>query len=186
MKGLSFFLMFIIITFSSVNIAETRVYKWIDSDGKTHFSDKARPGTPMVTVTTNNLFSNDDVFPEQDEEQTNQTEKSKKPPIIYNASITSPKNDASVRSNNGLVVVQVSTTPKLEANHKLQLYVDSEKKEEPQSSTTIRVQNMDRGTHQLQVQILDEKGKTTAETEAISFHLLRATVKKQIPAISIQ
>jgi len=189
MKGLSFFLMFIIVTFSFFSIAETKVYKWVDADGKTHFSDNAKPGTPTLTVTTTNLFSSDDVFPDRKEmlvkkaASENKTKKGDKTPIIYEVSITSPKNDTSLHTNDGLVVVQVSTTPKLESDHKLQLYVDGKKQGKPQNSTTLRVQNMDRGTHKLQVHLVDNKGVTTAETKMISIHLLRATVKKQVPVV---
>ena len=189
MNGRLLALLSILLTFLFTVQADTKVYTWVDKNGKTNFSDKARPGTSTVTVTTTNLFSKNKVPEKQKQDAVNKAEaknhlkKSDKSPILYDISITSPENDLTLRSNDGLVVIKVSSTPALTAAHKLQLFIDGKAQGEPQSTSSIRAKNMDRGTHKLQVKLIDKKEAIAAETQIITIHLLRATIKQPRPAI---
>ena len=43
---------------SSLTIAtEMKIYRWVDKEGKVHFSDTAVPGTAEIEVKNNNLLS---------------------------------------------------------------------------------------------------------------------------------
>jgi len=164
--------------FSSLAIAEdTKIYHWVDEDGKIHFSDTATPGTEQINVKNNNLLStgkkegkeSDAVFNElslDDEDD--------KPVVTYQATITSPEDDKPLRSNDGTIDIHVVTEPEKENTQKLQLYLDGKKLGTPQISPTMRALNIDRGTHQVQVELLDEDGKVLAKTQVVTVHLQRA------------
>ena len=105
-----------------------------------------------------------------------ENEQEKQDVIIYQATITSPQDDSAIRSNDGTLDIHVTTTPEKQNNQKLQLFLDGKRLGTPQISPTIRALNIDRGTHQVQVHLLDEEGKLLAKTQIVTVHLQRATV----------
>lgn len=158
--------------FSSFTIAaETKIYHWIDEAGKMHFSDTSTPGTEQINVKESNLLFSSPTKPRQKiSKQHNDDEI-----ITYQATITSPEDDQALRSNDGTINIHVVTEPEKENSQKLQLYLDGKKLGSPQISQIIRALNIDRGTHQVQVELLDEDGKTLAKTQVVTVHLQRAS-----------
>lgn len=165
--------------YTSLLQAETKVYYWVDDSGKMHFSDTAAPGTEEITTTSQNLLSSDRVASKTTDSNSDavNTESQEMAVIDYKADIISPKNDMPIRSNNGTLEIHVKISPEKENTQKLQLYLDGTALGSPQISSTIRALNIDRGTHQVQVYLLDEKGKTLTKTQIITVHLLRASLK---------
>lgn len=164
---------------TSLAIAESKIYRWIDEDGKIHFSDTAVPGTEEfdmkeinlvpVNAQQNNAFEDKLSFDDE-----------KKEIIDYQATITSPENDKPLRSNEGTINIHVAVEPEKENTHTLQLYLDGKKLGSPQISPAIRAQNIDRGTHQVQVELLDENGNGLAKTQVVTVHLQRASIKQRV------
>ena len=171
----------LILFFSSALTAETKIYHWVDKQGKSHFSDTADPGAKIEEISVseqNLLFNNSSQAPAdvQENELLPEREQEKQEAILYQASITSPQDDSSIRSNDGTLEIHVTTMPEKQNNQKLQLFLDGKTLGEPQISPTIRALNIDRGTHQVQVYLLDEQGKTLAKTQIVTVHLQRATI----------
>ena len=176
MKFNTFFFTLLLCFFSSIAItAEMKIYHWIDKDGKAHFSDTAVPGTKEIQVKNNNLLATQENIMEetgsiangQNNNQAIENETS------YQASIILPKDDQPLHSNNGTIEIEVEIEPKKENSHKLQLFLDGKKLGSPQISTTMRALNIDRGTHQVQVELLDENNKPLAKTQVVTVHLQR-------------
>lgn len=186
MKQFAVCLASIIFFFSSAITAENKIYHWIDDQGKNHFSDTIDPGekSEEFTVRDQNLLVNKYTSHELEEERDHENELLTSPPFsknqaqtyTYEATITSPTDGASIRSNNGTLTIQVATTPEKLNTQKLQLILDGQKLGEPQISTTIGALNIDRGTHQVQVQLLAENGSVLTTTQIVTIHLLRVTV----------
>lgn len=169
-----------LLLFLSLSHAQTKVYYWVDKDGKTHFSDTAAPGAKQITVENKNLVSTN---PVNEVETTKPTHSEvddlsldKEKVIEYQAQIVSPQDNMAIRSNNGTLEVYVKTIPEKESSQRLQLFLDDQPLGSPQISPTIRTFNVDRGTHQIQVQLVDETGKTLAKTQIITVHLQRTTL----------
>ena len=152
--------------------AETKVYHWVDADGKSHFADTAPPGTEEIIVENKNLVA----VPQQQPQEISTPIEVKKAMIKYQAEITSPQDDMAIRSNNGTLEVHVKTTPEKEGSQRLQFFLDGQALGEPQISPTIRALNIDRGTHQIQAKLLDEANNILATTQVVTIHLLRASV----------
>jgi hypothetical protein len=165
--------------FSSLTIAETKIYRWIDENGKIHFSDTAVPGTEQLDMKEINLVpvntqQSDSIAKELSLDEEEQEV------IEYHATITSPEDDTALRSNEGTINIHVAIEPEKDNSHTLQLYLDGIKLGSPQISPAIRAQNIDRGTHQVQVELLDENGKGLAKTQVVTVHLQRASIKQRV------
>ncbi|MFT7052957.1 MAG: hypothetical protein ACJAU1_000508 [Psychromonas sp.] len=159
--------------FSSMTAATTKIYHWVDDNGKSHYSDTAAIGTEEIQVVNKNIVKSDNV-------QTAPTLKNTaavkaEPAIIYQAEIISPEDGRPLRSNDGSIEIQVKTTPEKSPTQKVQLFLDGNALGSPQIASTIRAENIDRGTHQVQVQLLDESGKVLARTQVVTLHLQRVS-----------
>lgn len=178
MKNSIFGLAALIILLSSINtFADSKIYYWVDADGNTHYADTATPGTEEIQVSNKNVVSLSNIMQEGTTEEIGSVAEAVQESIIkYRATITSPSDDSAVHSNDGVINIQVETVPEKKSLHKLQLVLDGRPLGSPQISTTIRTSNIDRGTHQIQVQLLDEKGNILALTQVVTVHLQRMSV----------
>ncbi|WP_372881773.1 DUF4124 domain-containing protein [Psychromonas sp.] len=174
----------LIFLFSSINTsAESKIYHWIDADGKIHYADTATPGTEEIHLDNGNVVNINSNAPDTAteaaalEETASVAEALQESLVKYRATITSPADDSPLRSNDGTINIQVQTVPEKKATHKLQLVLDGRPLGSPQISSTIRASNIERGTHQIQVQLLDEQGNIVALTQVVTIHLQRASVR---------
>lgn len=177
---LTTFLTLMLCCYSTLSFADTKIYRWVDSQGKTHFADTAPPGTPQITIENKNLVSNQEpadtrLRPDANKKDTN---KDKKTNVEYQAEIVYPQDDTAIRSNEGTLEINVKTTPEKESTQLLQLYLDGQALGSPQMSPTIRALNVDRGTHQVQAHLLGEDGKVLAKTQIVTIHLQRISIIK--------
>ena len=160
---------------SSLANAETKIYHWVDEDGKVHYSDTAIPGTEQLEVKEFNVVSTEDEVKSDAISSQLLLDSDEDEVIDYQATITSPEDDAAIRSNEGTINIHVDIAPEKENKQTLQLYLDGKKLGSPQISPTIRAQNIDRGTHQVQIALLDEDGKTLTKTQVVTVHLQRSS-----------
>lgn len=95
--------------------------------------------------------------------------------------VASPGHDEAIRNNAGNVAVVAAVEPELQEGHVMQLYLDGELR---QSSRTpaFQLTNLDRGTHSVELRIVDASGQTLARSEPSVFHLQRRSVILQPPA----
>lgn len=173
-------LLFSIIVYFSfgVIIAEGAIYTWTDKDGISHFSDHAAVGTQKFSIKKNNIVSDNNKQKKAGEDNIvsgNLANVHIKKIITYQVNFTSPQNDQAIRANNGNFSVNVVITPQQNQQHKLQLYIDGIKFGSAQLSTTISAKNVDRGTHKIQVFLLDEKESILAKTKMITIHILKVS-----------
>jgi len=97
--------------------------------------------------------------------------------VYESVEIISPADDEPVRANDGRLSVSVEVSPPLKPGHRLELHMDGKKIAETRGDH-FDLENIDRGTHSLQVQVVDEKGKTLISSKAITFHLLRYAIPR--------
>ncbi len=92
------------------------------------------------------------------------------------AEITSPQNDMAVRDNAGHVLVQAQIQPDLHCAHRVQLLLDglpAQQEVGEVGGLEFLLVNIDRGTHQLQLRIVDADATVLFTGQPSTFHLLR-------------
>lgn len=88
--------------------------------------------------------------------------------------IVSPGNDETLRANNGNIVLQASIDPPLRPGHKLRFYLGGISVGTV-SSDQLVLANVNRGTHHLRVDVLDENREVLDRSESSIFHLRRSS-----------
>lgn len=136
------------------------VYTYLDADGNRVFTDKPRSANAqrVELAPTNN--ANPPAPPPS------------APPALPAAllpayqllRITLPEPDATIRSDNGGLIVSLESDPGLLAGHHYRLLLDGQPYAAPARSPVFALDNLDRGTHQLAAEIVDEEGRIVERT----------------------
>ncbi|WP_442964667.1 DUF4124 domain-containing protein [Pseudomonas sp. GCEP-101] len=98
------------------------------------------------------------------------------PPAYQLLRIIVPEPDATVRANDGALIVSATSDPALLPGHLYRLLLDGKPVGEPGRSPVFPLYNIDRGTHQLSVEIVDTLGRTIEQTPNQPFHMFRVSI----------
>jgi len=155
--------------------AASKVYKKVNPDGSVEYSDVPQDETAEpIKLKPLQSISLPPLVPAPVSQSTAATAK----PFKYESiRILSPQDDEGIRSNNGDFTAKGELLPPLQPDleHHLQWLLDG--KEVPNANgLTLNLKNVDRGTHQLQLRVIDFDGKVAIETPVISFHILRVSL----------
>lgn len=151
-----------------VMATSTKIYVWRNDDGVLVFSDSPKPGAEEVTIENKNdqITSVDtsilDIKPKIIEEK-------------YQVTINQPENNSTVRDNTGSVYVSGRIKPIFKQGLKIQLYLDNNPYEEPQTHSMFVLRNIDRGEHKIKMKLLNNEGKVIASSSSIIFYMHRAS-----------
>jgi len=150
--------------------ASDQVYKKINEDGTVEYSDRPIEGAERIKVPKGSTYS---APPVTTSKAGAPGQSQAEPEFSYQRlAILEPKNDAQIRSNQGNVSAMAEVSPGLQAGHKFQWLLDNQ----PlvgMNSLKLKLQNVDRGTHTLQLTIIDSDGKQLMASDKVTFHLLR-------------
>jgi len=150
-------------------LATAAIYKWIDEDGNMHYSGDSQEGSQKVKIPDIQSYKLRKMPKIKEAEKVK-----KKAEVKYESiKITTPENDAVVRSNNGNVDVVVEVEPKLTKANLILILLDSKPAHKPQYGNKVTLIHLDRGSHLLQAQILDKKENVIMSSDVIAFHLQR-------------
>lgn len=89
--------------------------------------------------------------------------------------IISPTNDATIRDNAGNLRITAKISPELRPGHSLRLLLDGSPRQTSRNPD-FYLSNVDRGTHRLSVQVLNEAGTVLFTSPASVVHLMRHSV----------
>ena len=160
--------------------AMAEVFTYIDAQGNRVFTDQ--PGTrnaKRVPLATSNRMSANPSGAAPMTAAKNQA----KPLFHYDMlRVLVPEPDATIRSTAGELIVSVTSEPGLQQGHRYRLLLDGQPTAEPGPSPVFALSNIDRGSHHLSVEILDEQGRTVERTANQPFHMQRISLaqKRQV------
>lgn len=167
--------------------AASRIYKTVDENGNVVFTDippKEGQSGQAVAVEMPNTFQ--PAAPESREEwivDPADEEDAEAASFSYTSlSITAPGNDEAIRENAGNVNVVAEVNPELQIGHRVRILMDG-KPEQAGAQTVFMLPNVDRGTHSVQAEIIDDSGKVLITSSPTTFTLQRvAAAPRPSPA----
>ncbi|QUE88314.1 DUF4124 domain-containing protein [Pseudomonas sp. SCA2728.1_7] len=159
--------------------ASAEVFTYTDAQGNRVYTDQPRSNAKRVPIATSNRMSaNPAAAP------INTAKKSTEQPLFHYdmLRILVPEPDATIRSSAGEIIVSVTSEPGLQRGHRYRLLLDGQATGEPGLSPVFPLSNIDRGSHNLSVEILDADGRTVERTANQPFHMLRISLaqKRQV------
>ncbi|HPE60945.1 MAG TPA: DUF4124 domain-containing protein [Thiolinea sp.] len=162
---------------------QAEVYRWTDASGRVYFGDKPPENSRATNVDLPPLTVADSFFkhhkPEDGQEQEatapETPDKADAGQDYRYFEVLFPKNEDTVRTNGGQVTVQLEIDPPLQPGHGLVFYMDG-KQMGKSSSTSLMLENVDRGNHSVFAVLHDASGEVIRNTQPVRFNVLRASI----------
>ncbi|MHC8398487.1 DUF4124 domain-containing protein [Pseudomonas sp. MDT1-17] len=133
--------------------AAAQIYKYIDADGNTAYSNQPPDGVkaqPVELPALNRVESQPPPAPAAEASNHEQ------PRSAYEVlELTSLPTDEALRANNGTFTVSVMIKPRLQPPHLFRLLLDEQLYGQSSNVPILQLVNIDRGEHRLAVQVID-------------------------------
>lgn len=158
--------------------ALSQAYKWTDDQGVVHYSDRPQPGAEPVELaksaprrpTTTGQGSVLAASP-TDEAGTQAAQ-----PFSYESlEVAAPGAEETLWNIEGLLNVSLALSPALQPGHQVRVYFDGN----PQavSGTSFQLEEVWRGVHNIQAEVLDETGKLMIRSQPNRFYVQQNTIR---------
>ncbi|MDX1518450.1 MAG: DUF4124 domain-containing protein [Woeseiaceae bacterium] len=156
----------------ATGVVFAEAYRWVDEDGVVHYSDRPAEGAEEIVLPKANTTA---VRRYQRDEPAQQPQQPQNQPVRYqDLSISYPAPEETLWNIEGQLTVQIQVTPALQPGHRMRLYFDGEGQDI--SSTSVQLEEVWRGEHNLQVEILNETGMPLIRSNPLRFYVQQSTV----------
>lgn len=148
----------------------TQIYKWTDSNGNVHFSDKPAPGAEEIKLPQIQTYSS----PKQPAESENSSAAAtdEEEAAYELISIAQPNDQETIRNTEGYVPIIVDLKPMLKKGDNVQLIFDGKPLDTPQPTTTFTLQGIERGSHTIAAQVMDSQGNVLKTSDSITIYMM--------------
>jgi len=163
------------------------VYKVVDEDGNVTYSDKPSKGSEKVDLPPLQEYKAPPLPDSPIEEETSVPSGTTQPVRVpyTKLEIISPKHQEDVRDNAGNLTILTNVEPELQKGDRMRLMMDGRPIAGPDETTTFYLSNVERGSHQLFVQILAPNGRPVINSKTINFTMLRYSAQTTIGTPSL-
>lgn len=152
-----------------------QAYKWTDEDGVIHYSDRPHEGAEEVVLHSGGVRPSGVSSPPVQNYRANKDENAEPEAFKYESlAVVSPASEETLWNIGTVLDVTLEVTPALQSGHKMNVYYDGLPIEV--ASTTFRIEEVYRGAHNLQAEILDRTGRLMIRSEATRFYVQQTSI----------
>ncbi|MCK5002506.1 MAG: DUF4124 domain-containing protein [Gammaproteobacteria bacterium] len=150
---------------------QAEIYRWVDEEGDVHYSDIEQPNSELIPTPTPNAI------PMPKPEVKKPVKKKEESASYKSFRIVSPAHDSTITSSPGNLPVSLSIDPDLNEKNGdyIRLSIDNQVVVSKTSSLSTQISSIDRGTHTLNVELVNSSGKTLMRSSA-QFHMKRTSI----------
>jgi hypothetical protein len=150
-------------------------YTWTDDEGIVHYSDRPEPGATRIDLAEPNsgqsLVARRSASTAGDGEPDTTTDS-----LRYSSfAVTSPGAEETLWNIEGVLSVSLSLTPALQPGHQVRVYFDGNPR--MVGGTSFQIDEVYRGVHQLQAEVLDPTGQMLIRTRTNRFYVQQSSVR---------
>ena len=157
--------------------AFAEAYTWTDENGIVHYSDRPHPGATLVELgETAALRPRPTTRSTTTSTATRDGDSAPEPTAGYSSlDIISPGAEETLWNIEATLIVSVALTPALKPGHQVRAYFDGT----PQivSGANFQLDEVYRGVHNLQVEVIDETGKLMIRSQPNRFYVQQNSVR---------
>ena len=161
---------------ASAVVADT--YTWTDDEGVVHYSDRPVPGATRIHIAEPNIGRsppprrNAATAGASDPDTTTEPTE----PIRYSSfEVTAPGAEETLWNIEGVLNVSLSLTPGLQPGHQVRVYFDGQPR--MVRGASFQIDEVYRGVHNLQAEVLDETGKMLIRTKTNRFYVQQSGIR---------
>ena len=150
-------------------------WTWTDEEGVVHYSDRPHPGATRISIDEPNTSASP--APSRSSDAAGETGEEEAPgPFRYESfEVASPGPEETLWNIESVLNVSLSLSPALRPGHQIRVYFDGT----PQivAGTSFQLNEVYRGVHNLQAEVLDETGTMMIRTRTNRFYVQQTTVR---------
>jgi hypothetical protein len=153
-----------------------QAYTWVDDDGIVHYSDRPREGATAIQLPRDARPTRRRIAAAQATQDTQQDAAAQSTaPFSYDSiEISSPGPEETLWNIEGVLNVTLSVQPALQPGHRVRVYFDGN--EQMVNGSSFQIQEVYRGVHNLQAEVLDETGKLMGRSQPNRFYVQQNTI----------
>jgi len=150
-------------------------WTWTDEEGVVHYSDRPHPGAARIAIDDPNTSASPARRRANDPAGADGEEPAAGPFRYESFEVASPAAEETLWNVESVLSVSLSLTPALQPGHQVRVYFDGT----PQivTGTSFQLEEVYRGVHNLQAEVLDETGKMMIRTRPNRFYVQQTTVR---------
>ncbi|MEX2126395.1 MAG: DUF4124 domain-containing protein [Woeseia sp.] len=166
---------FALLLAATATLAEA--YRWVDENGVVHYSDRPQPGAeevelesaPAINIPRPRTAPSTRPTAPADAAQTADVATG-----YESLTVASPGAEETLWNIGGVLEVTLNLQPALRAGHQVRVYFDGN----PQtvSGTQFQLQEVFRGVHNLQAEVLDPSGQLMIRSQPSRFYVQQTTI----------
>ena len=152
-------------------------WKWTDADGVVHYSDVPVAGAEVVDISAYNRDTGARLSRSSAPAKSETTPEPEQSFRYTALSVASPSAEETLWNIEGVLNVSVTVTPALQSGHRIRAYFDGQ--ERLVAGTNFQIEEVYRGVHNLQVEIIDSTGKVMIRSQPNRFYVQQNTVVRR-------
>lgn len=153
------------------------IWKWVDANGVTHYSDQPVQGATRIEVRAGNVSQSSSNSLGSSTASSSSQSDSDTGPAYVDFAIYRPESNESIINTGGQVNVEIRLNPAIQPLHQLSLYLDGRLVTGfPPNSQSYALTEVPRGVHSLIAVITDQYGKRLQETQSVGFNVRQESI----------
>jgi hypothetical protein len=150
-------------------------WTWVDANGTVHFSDRPVPGARQLELGGAQPVGS---VPPPAVRSTPRatTRPGDSARVEYQIEIVSPAEQETLWNTGGTLSVELRSSPGLQPGHRYDLVLDGQRRNLNTTSSRVDLTNIFRGTHTLQVAVIDAAGMELARSASRTFFVQQTSV----------
>lgn len=158
-----------------------QIYSYVDANGERVFTDRppaTSQGQEVELSPTNRMPAGQRLIKLQPPAALQQ-QLVPAPPPYQALHLLNPQPEETLRNSNRTIDIEVSSEPALLPGHSYQALLDGAAYGPPSRSTRWQIVEIDRGSHQVQIELVDADGTSLLQTDAITVHLHQTSLAER-------
>jgi hypothetical protein len=157
--------------------ATADVWRWVDDNGVVHFSDTPVQGAERIDVSESSRTTGARVYtpPPQFAADGEPAPEVQQEFRYESLTVASPAAEETLWNIEGTLSVSLALTPGLQSGHQVRVYFDGQPR--MVNSTSFTINEVFRGVHNIQAEVLDETGKLMIRSQPNRFYVQQTTVR---------
>ena len=164
--------------FTAASHASATLYRWVDADGITHYSDRPSPGAEKVQIAAAQSYKGAATPAPPSRRATTSAPAA---PRYSRLEITRPSEGEAFVNNGGKVDAAAVLEPVLANGHQLWFVLDGTRQPDPAGGAMTMTFQVDRGTHTMSAVITDDTGRELISSAGITFYVRQNSVLANPP-----
>ena len=160
----------------AASAAPAQVYRWVDEDGVVHYSDTPHPGAEELHLPETPTASPGSTFETVQRTRGGRDEAGQSQPFDYESlRVVSPAAEETLWNIEGQLTVRLDLQPSLRSGDQVRVYFDG--RAIPTNGLQVELDEVWRGTHNLQAEVVNQQGELLIRSEPIRFYVHQTSIQ---------